>query len=264
MTAGATAAHAAPPPADIVRMAALGDSITRATGTCSDPSGCLTNSWATGKSTTVNSHYLRLRAAGATSSLVASNFAVNGATSEALNAQAQSAIGQSAQYVTIEIGANDACTSTVSAMTPSATFKANVESALATLASAGPDSPEIFLASIPNLLRLYELNKGNPTARLIWGALKICQSLLANPTSTKTADVQRREAVQQRVNEYNAALAEVCSMVTKCRFDDLAIAGYRFTRSDISTRDYFHPSVSGQANFAAITWAKTQWVTPST
>jgi lysophospholipase L1-like esterase len=243
-------------------MAALGDSITRATSTCSTLSGCLSNSWSTGTSSTVNSHYSRLRAAGAPATLVASNLAANGATSGALNAQASSAVTQAAQYVTIEIGANDACTSTVSAMTPTATFKSNVQSALATLSSAGAGSPEIFVASIPNLLRMYELNKSNLSARLIWGALRICQSMLANPTSTNTADVQRRAAVQQRVNEYNAALAEACSAVMKCRFDGLAIANYSFSRTDISTRDYFHPSVTGQARFAALTWPKTQWATP--
>jgi hypothetical protein len=28
-----------------------------------------------------------------------------------------------------------------------------------------------------------------------------------------------------------------------------------FVRSDVSTRDYFHPSVAGQSKLAAITWA---------
>ena len=30
-----------------------------------------------------------------------------------------------------------------------------------------------------------------------------------------------------------------------------------FVRSDVTTRDYFHPSVSGQAKLAALTWAAT-------
>jgi lysophospholipase L1-like esterase len=255
----ASAAHAAPLPPDNVRvMAALGDSISQASMTCSALTSCPTNSWSTGTSTSVNSHLLRLRATAAPDNLVGYNNAVAGAASNALNGQAQKAVAQGAQYVTIEIGANDACTKTVGAMTPTATFKANVQTALATLA-AGSSAPQVFVASIPNLQRMYDLNKSSVSARLVWGLLGICQSMLASPSSTKTADVQRRAAVQQRVNEYNQALAEACAAYATCRWDGGAVAAYAFTKSDISTRDYFHPSVTGQATLAAVTWAKTQW-----
>jgi len=254
----ASAANAAPPPAQVVSMAALGDSISQAAMTCSSLTSCPANSWSTGSTTSVNSHFLRLRAAGATG-LVAYNDAVSGSASAALPAQAQKAVSQGAQYVTIEIGANDACTRTVAAMTPTATFKANVQAALASLA-ASPSSPEIFVASIPSLQRLYDLNKSSISARLAWSLLQTCQSMLANPTSTKTADVQRRAAVQQRVNEFNQALAEACAATAKCRYDGGTVANYAFTKSDVSTRDYFHPSLSGQATLAALTWPKTQWM----
>lgn len=255
---GTGAAHAAPPPPQI--MVALGDSITRATMTCSTLSGCPANSWSTGTTSTVGSHYSRLLAAGATG-LTAANVAVNGATSASLPAQADSARTRGAHYVTIEIGANDACTSTVGAMTPTETFRAHIRSALATLADSAA-APQIFVASIPNLLRMYDLNKSSATARFTWSMLRVCQSLLANPASTKPADVQRRAAVQQRVTEYNAVLADECSRVTNCRFDGYAIANLLFVKADISTRDYFHPSLAGQAKFAAVTWATTQWVRP--
>lgn len=255
-----SAAHAAPLPPDNVRvMAALGDSITQASMTCGSLVNCPANSWATGTSTTVNSHLLRLRATAAPDNLVGYNDAVAGSLSSALNAQAQKAVTQRAQYVTIEIGANDACTRTVGAMTPTATFRTNVQAALATLA-ASPDAPQIFVASIPSLQRLYDINKSSFSARFTWSVLGICQSMLANPTSTSAVDVQRRAAVQQRVNEYNQALAESCGAYPgTCRYDGGAVATYAFVRSDISTRDYFHPSVSGQATLASITWAKTQW-----
>lgn len=239
-------------------MAALGDSITQAAMSCSGLISCPTNSWSTGSTASVNSHASRLRAAGATS-LVAYNNAVSGAASNALPGQAQKAVTQGAQYVTIEIGANDACTRTVGAMTPTATFQANVQAALSALA-ASPASPEIFVASIPSLQRMYDLNKSSTSARLVWGLLKICQSMLEKPTSTATADVQRRAAVQQRVDEYNQALALACASVAKCRYDGGAVANYAFSKADISMRDYFHPSLSGQATLAAVTWARTQWV----
>jgi hypothetical protein len=258
--ASASAANAAPPPVEVVRMAALGDSISQAAMTCSSLTSCPANSWSTGSSTTVVSHFLRLRALGATG-LAAYNFSKSGAASAALPAQAQAAAAQAVQYATVAIGANDACTRTVGAMTPTATFKANVQAALTALATS-PGAPEIFVASIPSLQRLYDLNKSSSAARLAWGLLQTCQSMLANPSSTKPADVQRRAAVQQRVNEYNQALSEACAAIAKCRFDGFAVANYAFARSDVSTRDYFHPSLSGQATLTAITWPTTQWVVP--
>lgn len=255
----ASAAHAAPLPPDNVRvMAALGDSITQASMTCSSLLNCPANSWATGSTTSVNSQLLRLRATAAPDNAVGYNNAVAGAASGALNTQAAKAVTQGAQYVTIEIGANDACTKTVGAMTPTATFKTNVQNALVTLSKSAA-APQVFIASVPNLLRMYEVNKSSASARLTWALLGICKSMLANPSSTKAVDVQRRAAVQQRVDEYNLALAEACAAYVWCRYDGGAVANYAFTRADISTRDYFHPSLSGQANLAAITWPKTQW-----
>lgn len=257
---GAGSAVAVPTPPEVARMAAIGDSITRGTSSCSSFSGCLANSWSTGTTTSVASHAQRLRSLGATS-LVASNNAVNGATSGSIATQAQAAVAQNAQYVTIEIGANDACTTTVGGMTARATFRANIDSALATL-GASPAAPEIFVASIPNLLRMYELNKSSSTARFTWSLLRVCQSLLANPSSTKAADVQRRAAVQQRVTEFNSELAAACAATPRCHFDGMVVANLQFVKSDISTRDYFHPSLAGQAKLAAVTWPTTPWATP--
>ena len=250
-----SAASAAPPVP--IKMAAIGDSITQAAMTCSSLVSCPSNGWATGTTAAVNSHFTRLRAAGATS-LVAFNNAASGAASGALNAQAVKAVSQGAQYVTVQIGANDACTKSVSTMTPTATFTANVTAALTTLSTSAA-APEIFVSSIPNIKRMYELNRSSLSARVAWGLLKICQSMLANPSSSTTADIQRRDAVQQRVTEYNQALAEACAAVAKCRWDGGVVANYEFVRSDISTRDYFHPSTTGQATLAGITWTASQW-----
>lgn len=250
-----TSASAAPPlPA---RMAALGDSITQAAMTCSSLLSCPTNSWSTGTTASVVSHASRLRTAGATA-LVSYNDAVSGAASGALLGQAQKAVSQGAQYVTIEIGANDACTKTVAGMTVTTTFKANVQAGLAALA-ASANQPEIFVASIPNIQRMYELSKNSSSARFAWALFGTCQSMLANPTSIKQVDIDRRNAVQARVNEFNVALAEACAATAKCRFDNNAVANFAFTSAHISTRDYFHPSLAGQAALAAVTWAATQW-----
>jgi lysophospholipase L1-like esterase len=251
----ASSASAAPPlPA---RMAALGDSITQAAMTCSALTSCPANSWSTGTTASVDSHALRLKAMGATG-LVSYNDAVSGAASAALPGQASSAASQGAQYVTIEMGANDACTSTVAGMTSTATYTANIQAALATLSSSAAH-PQIFVASVPNLMRMYNLNKNNAIARFVWALFGTCKSMLANPTSTAAADVARRNAVQAQVDAYNAALAAACAATPNCRYDGGAVANYQFTTSDISTRDYFHPSLTGQGHLAAVTWAASQW-----
>lgn len=248
---GAGSASAAPPPPAVI--AALGDSITQASMSCSALQSCPANSWSTG--TAVNSHAQRLKVLNP--ALAASNFAVPSVSSSALPGQAQAAITRGAQYVTIEIGANDACTKTVGAMTPTAVYKANVSAAINALGAQGT---QIFVASIPNLQRMYDLNKSSLSARFVWSVLGLCQSMLANPSSTKAADVQRRTAVQTRVNDYNVALQQACAAVATCRFDDFAVANFAFTKAHISTRDYFHPSTTGQAVLAEITWNASQWV----
>ncbi|MCD2441324.1 GDSL-type esterase/lipase family protein [Agromyces sp. SYSU K20354] len=160
ITAPAQAAPA-PPPAS---MAAIGDSITQAMDTCGYRD-CPQYSWSTGTATSVNSHASRLRAAGATT-LVTYNDSVSTAKSAGLAAQAQRAVTQGVGYVTVQIGANDACTRTVSEMTPTATFEANVNAALTQLTTGLPTAA-VFVASIPNLKRMWELSKGKSSARLI-------------------------------------------------------------------------------------------------
>ncbi|PWU45848.1 hypothetical protein DLE60_05490 [Micromonospora globispora] len=81
--------------------------------------------------------------------------------------------------------------------------------------------------------------------------------MLANATSTSTTDEARRQRVRQRVIDFNNVLQTECAKYANCRFDGFAAYDYKFVASDVSTRDYFHPSVSGQASVARITWNAT-------
>ena len=76
----------------------------------------------------------------------------------------------------------------------------------------------------------------------------------ANPTSTKSADVDRRARDLQRERDFNSAMATACAAYANCRWDNQAIFGVTFSTADLTTRDYFHPSISGQAKLAATTW----------
>jgi hypothetical protein len=238
-------------------MASTGDSITRAFNTCSFPFvDCPQNSWSTGSSSTVNSHYRRILAANAAISGRNFNDAKTGARMNALNTQVTTVVSQGVEYVTVLMGANDVCTSSVSTMTPTATLEGQLQTALQTFSSGLPNA-RIYVVSIPNVYHLWEILHTNFGAVLTWSFGGICQSLLANPMSTAPADVARRQQVYNRTVDDNAALARVCAQLIHCRFDANAAFKLQFVASDVSTRDYFHPSVSGQAKAAAATWAAT-------
>ena len=238
-------------------IASAGDSITRAFNTCAFPYvDCPANSWSTGSSATVNAHYRRILAANPAISGRAFNDAETGADMADFAGQAQLAVAQGAQYVTVMLGANDACASSEAGMTPTATFRAQFAAGMQTL-SAGLPAASIFVASVPDLRQLWAVWRDSFTARAVWSLAGICQSMLANAGSNSTADAARRERVRQRVIEYNAALRDVCAAYVHCRFDGGVVFNTAFVRSDVTTRDYFHPSIAGQTKLAALTWTAT-------
>jgi lysophospholipase L1-like esterase len=165
---------------------------------------------------------------------------------------------QNVDYVTVLMGGNDVCQPSESAMTPVADFTAQFSNAMATFTAASPNT-NVYVVSIPNVYNLWNVLKNNGLARFIWAIGGVCQSMLARPTSTQTADVQRRARVLQREVDDNTALANVCAAYTKCRFDGNAVFGITFAASDVSTRDYFHPSLAGQKKLAQVSWSAGYW-----
>jgi hypothetical protein len=248
---GGDTSTAEPVPAS---MASLGDSITRAFNACGFFFDCTGRSWSTGGSSdAVNSHFERLRALDSTMS-TAHNDARSGAKMGELPTQAQTAVNQGVGYVTILMGANDACTSDESTMTSVDSFRASFQSAMATL---DPDARgvKVFVATIPDVYRLWEVGHTSSSARTAWSSYGICQSLLKNPTSTDPADEARRQRVRQRVMDFNAAMQAGCAVYVNCRDDGGAVFGYPFLLSQLSGWDYFHPNESGQAVLAEETFA---------
>jgi lysophospholipase L1-like esterase len=170
--------------------------------------------------------------------------------------QVQRAVSQGPEYVTILMGANDACASSEAGMTAVATFAAQFQAALATLSAGLPDA-RIFVVSIPDIFNLWAIYRDSATARFVWSLAGICQSMLARPGSTAQADVDRRARVRRRVVDYNAQLAQICSAFVHCRFDRNLAFSTPFVRSDVTSRDFFHPSVAGQTKLAALSWTAT-------
>jgi lysophospholipase L1-like esterase len=248
ITAASASAHAN-------SMDALGDSITRAFNTCSFPFiDCPENSWATGTNSAVDSYYERALAVNSGISGHNFNDAVSGAKMEALNGQAEKAVTRKAELVGVLMGANDACTSSLATMTSVATYKSQFETAMNTLTKGLPAGAVINVGSLPNVYRLWEIFHTNSTAVNTWNSLKICQSLLEKPTSLETADEERRIKVRQRVEEFDTVLETVCAKYTQCKYDKGAGFKTVFNTNDVSTRDFFHPSVEGQALIAKEAW----------
>ncbi|MGZ6372276.1 MAG: SGNH/GDSL hydrolase family protein [Candidatus Limnocylindria bacterium] len=240
-------------------MASTGDSITRAYNTgffpyTDNPSA----SWSTGTSASVNSQYLRLLRLNPRIQGHNYNDAVSGAKMANLAGQMRNAVAQRVQYVTVLMGGNDLCTASVGTMTSVATFRSQLTTAMNTLTSGLP-SVRVQVVSIPNAYHLWELFKDNFIARSVWAAFSVCQSLLADPLSTDAADVARRDAVRQRNRAFNDVLRDTCALYVQCRFDGYAVFNTVFAASDITGRDYFHPSTSGQAKLATVTWAAGYW-----
>ncbi len=259
---GADRASAAPPLP--TAMASVGDSITRAYNT--GPSAFAdypANSWSTGTSATVNSHYTRLLAQGATISGKNNNDAVSGAKMADLNGQMSVVNTQRVGYVTILVGGNDVCTSSESTMTSVPAFATQFRTAMTTLSTGSPNAL-VYVVSIPDVYNLWSVLKGNGSARFVWAIFGICQSMLARPLSTTQTDVERRARVRQRNIDFNTQLKTICEQEfsARCRYDQNAAFNTKFAAADVSTRDYFHPSVAGQTKLAAVSWAAGYWGGP--
>jgi lysophospholipase L1-like esterase len=250
--AAASSATAQTVPPD--SMASTGDSITRAFNTGLLPfTDAPRNSWSTGSRTYVWSHYRRILAVNWRIFGHNYNDARSGAKMRDLAGQMATVNAQHVDYVTVLMGANDACASSEAAMTPVADFRAQFTQAMETV-TAGSPAALVYVVSIPNVYRLWQILHDNPSARLAWRLTGFCKSMLANPGSTAPEDEARRKRVRDRIIDYNEELATVCGRYVMCHFDGNAVFAYPFEPRHVSTRDYFHPSLEGQRALAETTW----------
>ncbi|HEX2160038.1 MAG TPA: SGNH/GDSL hydrolase family protein, partial [Actinomycetes bacterium] len=253
-----TPVSAAARPALPNSMAALGDSITRAYDVCCSYGDHPGQSWSTGGAwyDGISSHYERIRRRNSAISGHAHNSAVTGAKMSAAPAQARAAAAQHVDYVTVLLGANDLCTSSPSTMTPTDTFKSQFRQAMVILKEQLPQA-RIFVSSIPDIYQLWKVLHTNRVARTVWATAGICPSMLG-PTRTET---QRQQVVAREV-AFNQILAEGCHQYgDRCRWDGGATYNYKFSTSQVSVLDFFHPDLDGQAALASVTWATSWWPT---
>ncbi|WP_448317421.1 SGNH/GDSL hydrolase family protein [Streptomyces sp. CO7] len=233
-------------------VAAVGDSITTGFDSCQVLSDCPSVSWSTGDSPQVRSLAARLLGDGATARARSWNFAETGARMSDVEGQMRQAAARRPELVTVLAGANDACRGSVKGMTPVEEFREQFEAALGTLRRESPKT-QVYVASIPDLKRLWEVGRGTSMAQEIW-KLGICPTMLGEAEAMDRKAVERRRKVRERVEEYNEALAEVCARDRRCRTDGGAVYAYRFGARQLSRWDLFHPGVDGQARLADIAY----------
>jgi lysophospholipase L1-like esterase len=248
-----TANGVAAAPALPTSMAAAGDSITRAFDIdwWHFLQDAPRESWSTGGDcATIRSQYCRIAAHGA---LTAYNDAKTGARMVDLDGQLITAAAQKAQYLTVEMGANDVCAPSIAAMTPAATVYTQAFTALGHFFAADPNA-HVMVYSIPSVLRLYTAGSRNPSAVNAWRNFGICPSML----SSANTPAQRLQVDAQEKAD-NAALAAACAQFANCMSDGGAVYDFSFPASDLSTVDYFHPNYAGQRDAARITWGAGYW-----
>jgi len=239
-------------------MAALGDSITRAYDVCCSYRDHPGQSWSTGGTwyDGISSHYERIKRRNSAITGHAYNNAVTGAKMAAAADQASAAGPQRVAYVTVLLGANDLCTSSPATMTSTDTFRAQFGQAMATLKRQLPDA-WIFVSSIPDIYQLWKVLHPNRVARTVWAAAHICPSMLG---ATRT-EAERQQVVAREV-AFNQILADTCHQYgPDCRWDGGATYNYKFSASQVSILDFFHPDLDGQAALARVSWAASWWPT---
>jgi lysophospholipase L1-like esterase len=243
------AANASEPAGE--RVVAIGDSISTGFNASTTPGNALDLSWATGTDPSLDSIASRFAARDGT--VEAENYAVPGTVAATLAPQVTRALQAEPTVITVQVGANDACRSTVDAMTPVDAYERHVADALTTISETSPGT-EVLITSVPDLKQLWAVGKDSANAREIWKAMELCPDRLADPLGDSEADRARRDAVQQRVIAYNDVLAGLAEQFPHARFDDYAVYEIDFTAAHVSALDFFHPSASGQAKLAATAW----------
>jgi lysophospholipase L1-like esterase len=165
-------------------------------------------------------------------------------------------------YVTFELATNDLCDNPV---TDAASFEAQLRAAVAILRSGLPAGSRILMLSVPNFAHFHDITQADARAK----------ATLNLPSNSSTCapflgsnSPLTMPAAEQVMATYNSILVEVCDEIEAtdgasgrlhCRDNEALLSESDFTIKDLSTVDYFHPSLSGQAKMAAAAWKASDW-----
>lgn len=228
---------------------ALGDSITTAVNS-TDWGARTIHSWSTGSGTDgiVESHFKRLKSQFPEKQVSFHNVARGGAKSSGLASQLSELSVFAPDYVTLLIGANDACSwNAEESQGQLDRFEQNVRQSVSGLVEQN-SGIRIAMLPIPDMHALWE--KGmEMNCQWLWNLTGVCPSLLGARVTH-----EERLAFQLRVNEANQRLDLIADeFPDQVKFNQ-SLGSYRFSTEHISPRDCFHPSGAGQDLIARLAW----------
>jgi lysophospholipase L1-like esterase len=228
-----------------------------------------TFSWVVGSATGHGVYSLRERLQALGADLTVVDAATSGKKMSDAPRQAASVVASARKleagrtaYVTFELGTNDLCDD---AKTSPSDFEAQLVSAVSILRNGLPLGSEILMLPIPDFEHFRSITQADPQARTSLAQYvnsRNCAPFLGS-SGLLTLDQARAAMV-----EYNSILLKVCDGIQStdgasgrlyCRTEQALLSERDFTIEDLSTVDYFHPSLSGQAKMAAAAWSASAW-----
>jgi lysophospholipase L1-like esterase len=216
------------------------------------------------------------------------NQAVSGAVMADFASQAQEVATQMANVppgtagaVSILLGNNDVCASSIDAMTDPALFESQYRAGLDVLAGAPfSESVNLHISGIPDIYWLWNAKRNNFWCRTFAWPFVPCENLLdggaddcASDTSREDPDnvyagdganCQRRKVFHSRIrDDYNTVLsgvlAEYQSNGLLLNADYVDVFDVRFDSSHVNGGDCFHPSTTGHSLLAEKQWCRSRW-----
>ena len=125
----------------------------------------------------------------------------------------------------------------------------------------------ILLLAVPDFGHFRTITQADATAKATLAQTKNlnrCAPYLGRYSSAAMAKANSYLA------QYDASLKAACDSINAtegvlgrlhCTYNQAGLAESDFTIKDLSTVDYFHPSLSGQARMAAAAWKADIWAT---
>ena len=216
------------------------------------------------------------------------NHAVSGAVMADFTTQANEVVSAAiatpsgkAGMVTILLGNNDVCASSLNSMTDPMVFEAQYRAGLDILAASdATKNAYIHVSSIPAIYWLWNAKRSDWWCRVIAWPFVPCENLLDNPDNdcgsgnshldpdTIHPDdgpncVRRKEFHAKIRDIYNPILRDVLQeyiadgRLANAYFVD--IFDFQFEAEHINDGDCFHPSVKGHALLAEEEWSQSPW-----
>ncbi|QHC63088.1 hypothetical protein GSU69_10610 [Rathayibacter festucae] len=248
-----------------VTVLALGDSLSQGRASCTTKADCPVNSWSTGSAAAVRSIATRLQETAPSSTVRTANYSKSGSRIRAVAAMVTTAAAEGAapDVVTLMIGGNDLCHGDLYpaadgyTMTTAAAFSASASSLLHQIGRTWPTAT-ILLGSVPDVASEWAGLRGGP-AEPVWVLSKLCRTTRGVTDTggvlTGAAQTASVAAAAQRTVQYDDALASACAAVgPRCVWDGGAFTATPLTPDIVSTLDWFHPNVRGQALIADVLW----------